>query len=128
MKILVWNVRGLNHPLKHKEVVARITKLSVNFVCLLETHVKQNKMQNIIKKSFPCWNSFNNYSNAYNDRIWVLWKDDVKANLLATSDQSITCCVEVGMQKFYCSVIYGYNESRDRRKLWSHLLSIHSTL
>ena len=36
LKILVWNVRGFNHPLKQKEVVGRIRRLNANLVCLLK--------------------------------------------------------------------------------------------
>ena len=70
MNCLVWNFRGFNHPLKQKEVVDRIKKLKINFVCLLETWVKQNNMHNIVKRMFPCWNIIHNYSEAYNGRIW----------------------------------------------------------
>ena len=43
MKIIVWNVRGFNHPLKQKDVVGRIRKLNTDLVCLLKTKVKENK-------------------------------------------------------------------------------------
>ena len=72
MKGLVWNVRGFNYPLKQREVMAKISKLSVNFICFLETRVKQHKMQDIIKCRFPGWNCFNNCTDAYNGRIWFL--------------------------------------------------------
>ena len=49
MNILVWNVRGLNHPLKQKEVASRIRKLNISLVCLLETRVKLPKMQEIVR-------------------------------------------------------------------------------
>ena len=95
MKCLVWNVREFNHPLKQKEVVARIKKLRINFVYLLETRVKQKKMKEIVKRMFPCWNMFHNYSEAYNGRIWILWTDIFKVNMMAVSDQSISCYVEI---------------------------------
>ena len=105
MKCLVWNVRGFNHPLKQKAVIARIHKLHINFVCLLETRVKQNKVNGIVKNRFNGWNMFHNYSEAYNGRIWMLWADGFKVNLLAVSDQSILCCVEINRNKFYFSAI-----------------------
>ena len=51
-KMLVWNVRGFNDPLKQKEVIGRTRKLKTNFVYLLETRVKQHKIQNIVNKKF----------------------------------------------------------------------------
>ena len=52
MKVLVWNVRGLNQPCKQKEVASRVNRLNVDMVCLLETRVKEQKMQNIVDKWF----------------------------------------------------------------------------
>ena len=49
MNIPVWNVRGLNHPLKQKKVASRIRKLNISLVCLLETRVKLPKMQEIVR-------------------------------------------------------------------------------
>ena len=52
MTILVWNVRGINDPLKQKSMVARIRQLKIQLVCLLETRVKENKSQQIIDRYF----------------------------------------------------------------------------
>ena len=41
MNFLIWNVRGLNDPLKQKDIVGRIRSLKVQMVCLLETRVKE---------------------------------------------------------------------------------------
>ena len=47
MNFIVWNVRGLNDPLKQKDIVGRIRSLNVQMVCLLETRVKENKSQKL---------------------------------------------------------------------------------
>ena len=75
------------------QVKRKIVITSINLVCLLETKVKQHKMEEVIKRRFPCWNIFHNYFEAYNGRIWILWTNVLKVNLLAISDQSISCCV-----------------------------------
>ena len=67
MNILVWNVRGLNHPLK--EVVSRIRKLNISLVCLLETRVKMPKMQEIMGKMFSGSSCVHNYEYVRNGRI-----------------------------------------------------------
>ena len=43
MNIGVWNVRGLNDPLKQKDIVGRLRRLQCNLVCLIETRVKESK-------------------------------------------------------------------------------------
>ena len=75
MKLLFWNVRGFNQSLKQKKVVNRVRKRNVEVVCLLETRVKKNKMQEIISNKFPGWRFLHNYDYAYNRRIWLLWQD-----------------------------------------------------
>ena len=50
MKIFVWNVRGFNNSLKQTKVIVKIRRLDANLVCLLETRVKQQNMQDILNK------------------------------------------------------------------------------
>ena len=71
MNFIVWNVRGLNDPLKQKDIVGRIRSLKVQMVCLLETRVKENKSQSIIDRHFKGWKWIHNYREAYNGRIWI---------------------------------------------------------
>ena len=125
MKVLVWNVRGMNDPLKQKLVVDRIRNLKINVVCLLETRVKEHNMKAIHNRHFQGWSMAHNYTNnACNGRIWVLWRGPVQVDIVDTMEQCISCGVTFGMQKFYLSAVYGFNEGIDRRQLWSHLISL----
>ena len=63
MKVLVWNVRGMNDPLKQKLVVDRIRYLKIIVVCLLETRVKEHNMKAIHNKHFQRWSMVHNYAN-----------------------------------------------------------------
>ena len=94
MSFLICNVRGFNHPLKQKKVVNRIKRLNINFVCLLETRVKINNVQEIISRQFLGWHILHNYDYAQNRRIWMLWDDTLKVDLLVVNDQCITSRVE----------------------------------
>ena len=128
MNILIWNVRGLNDPLKQKEVVGRVRDLKINLVSLIETKVKENKINAIISKHFHGWQVAHNYSKvAYNGRIWLLW-NGLQVDLVDTMDQSITCCELFGMQRFFLSVIYGCNKGAERRRFWSHLLTMKASI
>ena len=55
MNVLIWNVRGLNDPIKQKEVVSRIRNNNINLVCLLETRIKESKMKAVISRHFQGW-------------------------------------------------------------------------
>ncbi|XP_074282999.1 uncharacterized protein LOC141607544 [Silene latifolia] len=44
MKIVAWNVRGFNNPLKHSEVKSYMRNNNLDIIALLETRVKQMKV------------------------------------------------------------------------------------
>ena len=72
MNIISWNVIGLNDPLKQRAITDRIRSLKCSLVCLIEIIVKKNKSQSIVERLFNGWSMLNNYSSAYNGRIWIL--------------------------------------------------------
>jgi exonuclease III len=69
MKILSWNVRGLNMPLKQKEV----RRLNLSIVCLVETLVKIENFPQIVASMLSGWEVVNNYSKHYLGKIWICW-------------------------------------------------------
>ena len=117
MNIIVWNVRGINDPLKWRAVISRIRGLRCNLVCLIETRVKENKFQAIVDKGFNGWGKLQNYSSARNGRIWILWSSLVKVEVKDSNDQCITCLVSFESKQFWISTVYGANEGIDRRRL-----------
>ena len=58
----------------------------------------------------------------------MLWNESMQVDLVASTDQSITCRIEVNSKVFFFSVIYGCNEGTERRRLWDHLALIHSRM
>ncbi|XVF73951.1 hypothetical protein PTKIN_Ptkin13bG0022100 [Pterospermum kingtungense] len=128
MRVLIWNVRGFNCPLKQKEVVNRINTSNVDIVCLLETRIKQHKVQRVVDKQFSGWKLFHNYSEAPNGRIWFLLKSYVKAILFSVSDQSITCCIDDNGRQLYVTTVYGKNTGVERNLMWNHLNQIGSKI
>ena len=129
MNIIVWNVRGLNDPIKQKAILGRIRDLQTNLVFLLETRVKEHNMQNIVSRHLQGWRILHNYfAEARNGRIWCLWNSLLQVELIDSMDQSITCGVTYGDKKFYFSAVYGSNEGIERRRLWMHLASLRSSI
>ncbi|XVE57592.1 hypothetical protein DITRI_Ditri04bG0102500 [Diplodiscus trichospermus] len=106
-------------------MASRIRKLSISLVCLLETRVKKPNMQVIYSKQFAGWNIYDNYNYAVNGRIWMLWKDEVNVEVINCTDQSISSIIEMQNRKFLFTVVYGSNDSKERKKLWHHLEDVH---
>ncbi|XP_022728830.1 uncharacterized protein LOC111284435 [Durio zibethinus] len=119
--IKIWNTRGFNYPLKRKNVVNRIQILNIDLLCLIETRVKQHQMQAILDSNFYGWGMYHNYSKACNGRIWILWRPHRQVDSLI---KVLLAICSLKSQKFFLSAIYGSNNGAERKRLWSHLLSL----
>lgn len=73
MCLYVWNVKGINKPLKQSYMRKYIGTSRVDICCLVKTRVKQEKAQRILRKIAGGYECFHNYATHYNGRIWVLW-------------------------------------------------------
>lgn len=117
MNIACWNVRGLNKPLRQREVVCFLRSNNVALVGLLETRVKQNKAGNARKLFGPTWQFVNNYSSAINGRIWVGWDASrVSFQPLSDTDQVLHGYFTDHADSFhvFVSFIYGANDGDGR--------------
>lgn len=80
MKILSWNVRGLNDSYKQDEIKKAINKLHPYLFALAETRVKLANVS-IAKNLLPQYTLGNNYSSHYNGGLWMLWKLKLQCQL-----------------------------------------------
>jgi exonuclease III len=71
MNFLIWNVRGLNHPSKQKEVVSIIKRHKISLICLIETRVKENKANKVRTCIVLDWEYVFNYEKHFLGRIWI---------------------------------------------------------
>jgi exonuclease III len=127
MNFLIWNVRGLNHPSKQKEVVSIIKRHKISLICLIETRVKENKANKVRTCIVPDWKYVFNYEKHFLGRIWICWKkSDYEVSVLDKSDQSINCSI-MALPSYMCwfhSFVYGANQGVDRKLLWNNLCSM----
>lgn len=75
--MICWNVRRLNKYARCLEVGARLRKLQVSCLTLLETHVKANNSKYVRKRLGYEWEFINNYETHNNGRIWLAWNPNV---------------------------------------------------
>ena len=71
VKFASWNIRGLNDPLKQKEVRSFVEFHVLDFVCILETRVRASNKDRIFNSILPGWKLFHNYYHALLGRIWI---------------------------------------------------------
>jgi exonuclease III len=117
MNILIWNVRGLNHPFTHREVRSMIQRHKNSLICLIETRVKITKADKVRDCIVLGWDNIFNYDQHILGRIWICWKkSDYQVLVLDKSQQSINCSIKSVNNNFYWfhSFAYGANRGVDR--------------
>lgn len=117
MTSFFWNVRGFNKDLKHSIVKEWVRSNKMSFGGILETRVKENKAERIIKKVFKGWVSITNYEFSQGGRIWLVWRDEVCLTPVYKTDQLITCSVALqGQEEFFFTCVYANNTVEGRKE------------
>lgn len=73
MRILSWNIRGLNNPLKQLEVRKMARQLKPNNFGIVENKVRFIMADSIFDKCLRNWNYIHNGSVEHAWRIWFCW-------------------------------------------------------
>ena len=60
LKLAAWNIRGMNDPLKQKELSTLVRVHSLNVVCILETRVRNHNRVRIFNSILPGWDLHHN--------------------------------------------------------------------
>ena len=125
VKFTSWNIRGLNDPLKQREVRSFVKSQALEFICLVETRVRASNRDRIFSSLLPGWRLFHNYEHALLGRIWICGNPEkVSINIIHSMDQAMLCHITVlkSNVSFWFSAVYSSNNYMDRRVLWRHLL------
>ncbi|KAL6505387.1 hypothetical protein OROGR_025204 [Orobanche gracilis] len=128
--ILSWNLRGLNMPLKQREVIRYTISNKVALAGLLETRIKIRKAKKIQQAFGSDYSFVDNYSSAINGRIWVLWDNkEVSFQVISSTDQTVHGEVQnkAGTIAFLVTFVYAYNTREERSPLWAELRRIASS-
>lgn len=130
IKLGAWNIRGLNDPLKQKEVRSLITVNKFSLMGVVETKVRLENLQSTVAQCFPMgWNFMHNYNGGPVARIILGWDSGkMSVSSIFQSDQLVVVDIELleSKKKFMVSIVYGYNKSVDRKALWSDMRSVYS--
>lgn len=131
VKIGAWNIRGLNDPLKQKEVRRIIFSNNFSLMGVVETKVRLPNIQATAHNCFPKdWLWLDNFTNGPVARILLGWDKDVfSVHLEFKSEQLLVVKVEFchDNRSFLLSIVYGHNSIMDRRLLWQDLRVVHQS-
>ena len=110
-----WNIRGVNDPLKQREVRSLVFGNNVSLLGLNETRVHKDNSFNIAESMLRGWRYIFNYNQHANGRIWVLWNPSiVEVTEIFSTDQIIHVEVRIIQKQlsFLASFIYGLHSRR----------------
>ncbi|KAK1312236.1 hypothetical protein QJS10_CPA07g00623 [Acorus calamus] len=128
LKILIWNVRGLNDRGKQATVKEFIVINKVSIVCLQETKMEvmtQGDIRAISGGKFegyifkPSLGASGGILIGWNDRLWKMVDQSI-------DEFSITVVLEdrVTQWQWMCTSVYGPNIDEDRGRVWEELHSV----
>ncbi|XP_022020222.1 uncharacterized protein LOC110920312 [Helianthus annuus] len=123
--IASWNIRGLNQPLKQKEVRMLLSENRLAVCAILESHVDVTNLAKVCKAVFRNWAWTSNGDVCdRGTRIIIGWNMDVvDLMVLSLEDQVIhtQICPKNGNNPFFSSFVYAKNSYQERRCLWENL-------
>ena len=127
-KLFFWNVRGINDSGKHTLFCGWIRFHKPSFGVLLETHIKDQNVTNLMSTLCRGWRYASNHDSDEDGRIIIVWKDDVSVTDMHQSRQSMTCQVTLpGIVPFIYTAVYASNFIMERIDLWVELLQVFQT-
>lgn len=125
IKIACWNIRGLNSPLKQKEIRSYVSNNNISIIGLLEVKVRQNNLDVFTKRTLRHWEVIHNTQPNSVARIWLgIDPNKFHAQTLHIGEQCITCKLTAktcDQDSFIISTVNGYNERSRKRELWACL-------
>lgn len=123
MKLALWNIRGLNKPVKGQEVIGFLWRNKVEVMGVLEARVKKNKAELISERRFRKYSKVWNYNSKYNGRIWIIWDRYVVDVEVLGETQVMHCSIASRFSNFkcFCSFVYASNFAEPRRVLLENL-------
>lgn len=121
-KLFFWNVRGLNDPNKHRPMNFWLQAHQPLFGALLETHIKEMNLNQVMISTCPGWNFTSNHQSDEDGRIVIIWKNSITATVLHQSRQSLTVELQIyGGTSIIYTAVYASNLEDERTQLWLDL-------
>lgn len=128
IKILSWNVRGLNEAEKRSTIKSLIHKWRADIVCLQETKIEEWSIQWIRQVWGNRWVDWAVLkSTCRSGGIIVLWDKRVWLNReIHQGHHTITCMFDSALEDFrWCFTgVYGPHNNSDREIFWQELAAI----
>lgn len=125
MKILSWNVRGLNNPRTFRVVLDVLRRRSPDVIFLSEIRCDHSRIV-ALKTSLNLFNCFSVSSQWAGGGICILWNANVDISIISSSPYFIDTNVSFDSKNWRFTGFYGQPEAHKRTESWSLLKSLYS--
>ncbi|XP_021996201.1 uncharacterized protein LOC110893399 [Helianthus annuus] len=131
VSIATWKIRGLNRPLKQKEVRQAVKDFKLSLCVILESHVDVSNLSKVCNSIFRSWDWTSNGGCCdKGTRIIIGWNPAIfDVMILSQSPQvmHIQLVFKIDKRMVFCSFVYADNYYVSRKELWHNLL-VHKIL
>jgi len=131
IKILSWNVRGLNDSRKRSTIKSLLMKWRADIVCLQETKIEDWSQQLVNSLWGNRWASWAELqANGTRGGIIILWDKRFRKSVnIEPGTYSVSVILESIQEQFrWCYTgVYGPHTNNEREDLWYELASIRGT-
>lgn len=120
-----WKIKGLNRPLKQKEVRQVVRDNKTSLCAILESHVDVSWLFGVCKSVFKNWEWTSNSNlcdkGTHINLGWDALLMDVM--VISQTDQvmHIQVCLKNDKKDLFCSIVYASNNHMLRSNLWDSL-------
>lgn len=89
--------------------------------------MKENRVAKVMNQVFDDWSMISNYKFSRLGRVGVVWKKQLRVQVVFKSGQLITCSFQLPNidEDFLCSFVYASNFADERTELWRDLKTQH---
>lgn len=93
---------------------------------ILESHVKEDRVESVLASICPGWRFDTNHSFADNGRILVIWDPEISVITFKKTAQFMLCGVHIPEtnSSFCVAFVYAFNLETQRRELWGDISAI----
>ncbi|XP_022003165.1 uncharacterized protein LOC110900588 [Helianthus annuus] len=125
ISLAVWNVRGLNRPLKQNEVRQVVKNNKLSLCAILESHVDMDNLRKVCNVVFRRWDWISNGSCCNKGARIILGWDPVEVDVMVLAQSAQVLHVQINCKDnkriFFCSLVYAANYYVHRQELWQNL-------
>ncbi|GAA0145187.1 hypothetical protein LIER_05439 [Lithospermum erythrorhizon] len=127
MSLLVWNCRGLDHPLAVRSLAGLMTFNKPSLAFVIETKLKDKEWDHI-KKKINMSNALGVDSRGRKDGLALLWARSMKVEIKSYSTHHIEAVIVKGGEPPWRLIgFYGHHETRNRKHSWNLMRLLHGS-